>query len=89
MSMFVAIGLIFSPVPAAAAPAAAPEEKIICRYQDDPDLGSHIAKRKRVCMRASDWKELEAINEQTQRRLQERGPGTRRTDQTFSGGPGA
>ena len=88
MSMFVAIGLILSPVPAAAAPAAAPEEKIICRYQDDPDLGSHIAKRKRVCMRESDWKELEAINEQTQRRLQERGPGTRRTDQS-SIGPGA
>ena len=73
MSALLAIGLIFAQAPAAVpAPPPAPEEKLVCRYQDDPDLGSHIARRKKVCMRASEWKELEAINDQTKRRMRER-----------------
>jgi ribosome biogenesis protein Tsr3 len=70
------VGLVLAPAPAAvaAAPeaAASAQEKIICRYQDVPDLGSHIARRKKICMRESDWKNLEATNDQMKRRLQER-----------------
>jgi len=89
MRMLLAIGLIFAAAPAVAGTPQPQEDKLVCRYQDSPDLGSHISRAKKVCMRASEWKELEAINEQTQRRLQERGPGTRRTDQSTMGGPGA
>jgi hypothetical protein len=88
MRLLLAIGLILASAPAVAAAPQPQEDKLVCRYQEGADLGSHISRAKKVCMRASEWKELEAINEQTQRRLQERGPGTRRTDQATMG-PGA
>jgi hypothetical protein len=74
MSLLMAAGLIFAQAPAAAtAPATpAPQDKLICRYTDDPDLGSHIARRKKVCMLASEWKMQEALIDNSKRRMQER-----------------
>ena len=88
MSALLAIGLIFAQAPATVpAPPPAPEEKLVCRYQDDPDLGSHIARRKKVCMRASEWKDLEALNGQMKRRMQERAlPTIQGQPPTLSGG---
>ena len=73
MSLLLTVGLMFAQAPAAAtAPVPAmPQEKLICRYQADPDLGSHIARRKKVCLRASEWKAQEAIIDDSKRRMQE------------------
>jgi len=35
------------------------EDKIICKRQQDADTGSHFASSKKVCMKKSEWKELE------------------------------
>jgi hypothetical protein len=75
MSLLMAVGLIFAPAPAAATAVPtppAPQDKLVCRYTDDPDLGSHIARRKKVCMLASEWKIQEALIDNSKRRMQER-----------------
>ncbi|HKP33760.1 MAG TPA: hypothetical protein VJT70_03145 [Sphingomicrobium sp.] len=45
---------------------AAPQEKVICKRQVDADTGSHFSASKRVCMKASDWKQLD---DETQRAI--------------------
>jgi hypothetical protein len=44
----------------------APQEKVVCKRQVDADTGSHFSSSKRVCMKASDWKQLD---DETQRAL--------------------
>ena len=70
MVVIPAFFLILGSAPAVAPPVA-PEDKVICRYQDGPDLGSHIARRTRVCMRSSEWKAQEAIADNAKRRMEE------------------
>jgi hypothetical protein len=56
---------------------AAPEEdKIVCKAIRDPDLGSNIRKRHKTCMRASDWKELNRLNEEAKRKIFQNPRGT-------------
>ena len=45
---------------------AAPQEKLVCKRQVDADTGSHFSRSKRVCMKASDWKQLD---DETQRAI--------------------
>jgi hypothetical protein len=48
------------------APPIAPQERVICKRQIDADTGSHFSSSRRVCMKASDWKQLD---DETQRAL--------------------
>jgi hypothetical protein len=49
------------------------EDKIICKRQQDADTGSHFATTKRVCLKKSEWKEMEEGAENTLRRVREQG----------------
>ena len=64
--------------PPAALPAAADDDKIVCKLNKNPDLGSNIRKRKKTCMRASEWKQLEILTERAKMEIlngKTRGPG--------------
>ena len=66
-----AAALVFSGV---AAQAKEPrEDKVICKRQQDADTGSHLGFSKRVCRKASEWKELEDGTEQTIQQIRDRG----------------
>ena len=49
------------------------EDKVICKRQADADTGSHLGFSKRVCRKASEWKELENGTEQTIQMIRDRG----------------
>jgi hypothetical protein len=62
-------GIFFAVQPAAAqqpTQQATPQDKVVCKRQIDADTGSHFSSSRRVCMKASDWKQLD---EETQRAL--------------------
>jgi hypothetical protein len=50
-----------------------PEDKVVCKRQQDADTGSHFATTKRVCMKKSEWKELEDQAGQTMERVRRGG----------------
>ena len=58
---------------AAKDPAAPDEDKVICKRQQDADTGSHFATTKKVCLRKSEWKQMEDGAENSLRRVRERG----------------
>ena len=49
------------------------EDKIICKRQQDADTGSHFASTKKVCLRKSEWKEMEDGAENALERLRRQG----------------
>ena len=49
------------------------EDKIICKRQQDADTGSHFATTKKVCLRKSEWKQMEDGAENTLRKVREIG----------------
>jgi hypothetical protein len=49
------------------------EDKVICKRQQDADTGSHLGFSKRVCRKASEWRELEEGTEQTIQIMRDRG----------------
>ena len=71
---------------AGAAAKDSPEDKIVCKRQQDADTGSHFASTKRVCMKKSEWKELEDGAERAIDRV--RRTGGAGPLQPGSGGPG-
>jgi hypothetical protein len=48
----------------------APEkDQLVCKMIREPDVGSNIRRRHKTCMRASDWKDLDRINENAKRKI--------------------
>jgi hypothetical protein len=50
-----------------------PEDKVVCKRQQDADTGSHFATTKRVCLKKSEWKQMEEGAENSLRRVREQG----------------
>lgn len=59
-----------------------PEDKLVCKRVQDPETGSHFSSTRRVCMKQSEWKELE---DGTERAMQQ---GRDRSSVEFNGPPG-
>jgi hypothetical protein len=49
------------------------EDKIVCKRQQDADTGSHFAATKKVCMKKSEWKEVEDQAERTMDKIRNGG----------------
>jgi hypothetical protein len=49
------------------------EDKVVCKRQQDADTGSHFATTKRVCMKKSEWRQMEEGAENALRRIREQG----------------
>ncbi|HEX6740710.1 MAG TPA: hypothetical protein VF079_02800 [Sphingomicrobium sp.] len=64
-----------------------PEDKIICKRQQDADTGSHFASSKKVCLKKSEWKEREDQAERTMERIRS-GGAAGPLQATSGGGPG-
>jgi len=75
-------------VPAAAAPKDEAEDKVICKRQQEADTGSHFASTKKVCLRKSEWKQMEDGAENALRRLRQQGGACPKCLSPGSGGPG-
>ena len=73
---------------AATAEASDPKDgdKIVCKRQQDADTGSHFSGTKKVCMKKSEWKELEDQAERTMDKI--RNGGAAGPLNAGSGGPG-
>ena len=67
---------------------AAPQEKLICKRQVDADTGSHFSRSKRVCMKASDWKQLDDETQRAITNIKNRGGLEPVPLQGMGGGPG-
>ena len=67
---------------------AAPQEKVVCKRQVDADTGSHFSRSKRVCMKASDWKQLDDETQRAITTIKNRGGLEPVPIQTMGGGPG-
>ena len=63
-----------------------PEDKVVCKRQQEADTGSHFATTKRVCMKKSEWKEMEDAAERTMDKI--RTNGSAGPLQPTGGGPG-
>ena len=83
LSLAICASLAFTTAAVAKDP---PEDKVICKRQQDADTGSHFASTKRVCMKKSEWKELEDGAERTMDRV--RRTGGAGPLQPSAGGPG-
>lgn len=64
------------------------EDKIVCKRQYDADTGSHFAAPKKVCMKKSEWKELEAGVESSVERIRQQGGACLSCLKPGNGGPG-
>lgn len=58
---------------AAKDPPTPAEDKVICKRQFDADTGSHFAMPKKVCLRKSEWRQMEEGAENALRRIREQG----------------
>ena len=75
--------------PATAKDPAPDEDKIICKRQQDADTGSHFATPKKVCLRKSEWKQMEDGAENALRRVREQGGACPKClGSSSGGGPG-
>ena len=63
-----------------------PEDKVVCKRQQDADTGSHFASTKKVCMKKSEWKEMEDAAGRTMDKI--RNGGSAGPLSAGSGGPG-
>jgi hypothetical protein len=72
LALLIACAILAVPA-AAAAPKDEGEDKVICKRQQDADTGSHFATTKKVCMRKSEWKQMEDGAENSLRRLRQQG----------------
>ena len=64
------------------------EDKVVCKRQYDADTGSHFAAPKKVCMKKSEWKELEQGVENTVERIRQQGGACLTCLRPGNGGPG-
>ncbi len=63
------------------------EDKMVCKRIGDADTGSHFARSKRVCMKASEWKMVEDETQRTLRSVGDRGTMNPDSVTRASGGP--
>lgn len=63
------------------------EDKLICRYEEGPDTGSHISRRTRLCLHASEWRAQQAITENSLRRMEELRGMPKPVEGSLSGNP--
>ena len=76
--LVLATAVVLATVVSADQPTSAPRDRIVCKMIRNPDLGSNIRKRKKTCMLASDWEELETLTERAKLQIlngKTRGPG--------------
>ena len=67
-----------------------PGDKIICKRRDVAETGTRLGGRKKTCMRAAEWKELEELNEEAKRGLMDQPAITASSDMIGDGaGDGA
>ncbi|HEY6661991.1 MAG TPA: hypothetical protein VIZ66_03615 [Sphingomicrobium sp.] len=69
-------------------PATEKDDKVVCKRQYDADTGSHFAAPKKVCMKKSEWKELEAGVESSVERIRQQGGACLSCLKPGNGGPG-
>jgi hypothetical protein len=86
VSVSMALALMSAPA-LAADTAADPKDKRICKRSDAGRTGSNLSRPSKVCMKASEWRELEANTERDLRTAREAGGpvGSERTSP--AGGP--
>lgn len=84
LALFVCLG--FGAVAVAKEPPAPGEDKIVCKRQYDADTGSHFAFPKKVCLRKSEWREVEEAADHSLRRLRQQGGACPKCLVTGSGG---
>ena len=82
----VAVLLAWGPAPAQE-PSDKPVDKIVCKRNETYMTGSRLSRPKKVCMKASEWKQTEDEKDRTMRRVQD---GRVSPDQpgAAGGGPG-
>ena len=75
LAMIACFGLSFTFSTAAVAKEPPPpsEDKVICKRQQDADTGSHFATVKKVCLRKSEWRQMEEGAENALRKIREQG----------------
>ena len=63
------------------------EDKIVCKRNETFMTGSRLSRSKKVCMKASEWKQAKEEKDRSMRRVQD---GRASSDQpgTLGGGPG-
>jgi hypothetical protein len=64
------------------------EDKVVCKRQNDADTGSHFAAGKKVCMKKSEWKELEDSADRTMQNIRDHGGMNPNGGAPTTGGPG-
>ena len=82
------VALALAWVPAMAQESSSnPEDKIVCKRNETYVTGSRLSRPKKVCMKASEWKQVEDEKDRTMRKVQD---GRLNPDQPGSvgGGPG-
>jgi hypothetical protein len=75
-------------VTGAAAAKEPSEDKVVCKRQADADTGSHFSTPKRVCMKKSEWKELEDSADRTMQNVRDHGGMNPNGLPPTTGGPG-
>ena len=71
--------------PAVAAPRPPAEDKVVCKRQYQADTGSHFQNSKKVCLKLSEWKELDDRTQQAMRDFGEKGMFGEKTTSSSSG----
>ena len=84
----IAAATLIAIVPAAAKAEEPVEDKVICKRDRAPALGSNMRSRSKTCLRASEWKEIELLNERAKLRLQDKMRGGPRPIEGAVGGSG-
>lgn len=90
MRVLIALPVVFSlawtPV-AAQDPAPKTDDKIVCKRNETYVTGSRLSRPKKVCMKASEWKQTDEEKDRTMRKVQD---GLLNPDRpaTMGGGPG-
>ena len=76
---------VSAPALAADEPA---EDKRICKRDRSFDTGSHLSKPRKICMKASEWRELEQESQRNIDRLRDRRGVDPDGPASFGGAPG-
>jgi hypothetical protein len=82
----VAVAVAWAPA-LAEEPSKQPEDKIICKRNETYMTGSRLSRPKKVCMKASEWKQTEDETDRTMRKVQD-GRVSPEQPGSLGGGPG-
>ena len=86
--LILAVGLIgTSATVQQPSPSVAPQDKVVCKRVTEPDTGSHFSTSRRVCMKASDWQDLDDETQRAITRINNRGGVGPVPIQGMGGGP--